>query len=346
MIRRIRPGLAGSTSLALELPGRRRAGAALLAGGALALGLPARLPAQTTYPSRPVRVLVPYGAGGSADNAARIVAEKLATALGQPFVIENRPGASGTLAAGALAQSASDGHTLMVAPTAVAAITPVTRKTPYDPIKDFTAVARLSGSLGMLSLSPAIPAKTLPEFLKLAREHPGKYAFGSSGVGTITHLTGEVLQQATGVKLLHVPYKSIVDGVGDLFAGRIALVFDPFILPQVRAGKVTAAAALGGRRHPEFPDVPTIEELGIDLQGFSKRSWFGMFGPKDLPREVVERLNTEIERIGRDPEVNRKLLALGLFPDFLPAAQFGPQVANDMAYFAALLKQLDIKLDN
>lgn len=327
-------------------PARRRATAALIAGGAAALGLPARLPAQSAYPSRPVRVLVPYGAGGSADNAARIVAEKLSIAFGQPFVIENRPGASGTLAAGALAQAASDGHTLMVAPTAVAAITPLTRKTPYDPIKDFTAVARLSGALGMLSLSPAIGAKTLPEFLRLAREHPGKYAFGSSGVGTITHLTGEVLQQATGVKLLHVPYKSIVDGVGDLFAGRIAVVFDPFILPQVRAGKVTAAAALGGRRHPEFPDVPTIEEFGIDLQGFSRRSWFGMFGPKDLPRDVVERLNAEIDRANRDPEVARKLLAIGLFPDFVPAAQFGQQLAGDMTYFAALLKQLDLKLDN
>lgn len=302
--------------------------------------------AQALYPSKTIRVLVPYGAGGSADNAARIVAERLALALGQPVVVDNRPGASGTLAANALAQAPGDGYTLMVAPTAVMAITPATRKTPYDPVRDFTPIARLSGALGMLTLSPAIPAKTLPEFLKLARENPGKYAFGSSGVGTITHLTGEVLQQVSGVKLLHVPYKTIVDGVGDFFAGRIALVFDPFILPQVRAGKAIAAASLGGRRHPEFADVPTIEELGIDLQGFSRRSWFGLFGPRDMPRDVVDRLNLEIERINRDPEVGRKLLALGLYPDYLPAAQFGPQLANDTAFFAALLKQLDLKLDN
>ncbi len=335
------PGAMASGSVA---PRRRwmrlgiGAGMGLLAGPVVAQAGP--------YPNRPVKVLVPYGAGGSADNAARLVAERLAAALGQPFVIENRPGASGTLAAQALTQAPADGYTLMVAPTAVAAITPVTRKTPYDPLKDFTAVAKLSASVGMLTLSASLPVRTLPDFIRLAKENPGKFAFGSSGVGTITHLTGEVLQQRAGIKLLHVPYKTIVDGVGDLFSGRIAMVFDPFILPQVRAGKAIAVASLAGRRHPEFPDVPTIEELGIDMQGFSQRSWFGLFGPRQLPAEVVDRLNAEIARLDKDPELARKLLGLGLMPDHVPAARFGPQVAADMTYFANLLKQLDIKLDN
>lgn len=340
-----------------NVTGTARAGRRHVLTGALGLAsaaslMPARqagaqaVPSPSAYPVKPVRVLVPYSAGGSADNAARLMAEKLAAALGQNFVIDNRPGASGTIAAQALAAAPGDGYTLMVAPTAVAAITPVTRKTPYDPLKDFTAVAKLSGSLGMLSVSPAIPAKTWPELLKLARENPGKLAFGSSGVGTITHLTGEVLQQAAGIKLLHVPYKSIVDGVGDLLSGRVAMVFDPFILPQVRAGKVFAVAALGGRRHPEFPDVPTIEERGIDMQGFFARSWFGMFGPRDMPREVVEKLNAEIEKAGRDPELVRKMQGLGLYPDFVPSARFTAQLNSDLAFFAALLKQLDIRLES
>lgn len=302
--------------------------------------------AQTAYPNRPVRILVPYAAGGSADNAARIIAEKVAANLGQSFVVDNRPGASGTIAASALAQAAADGYTLMVAPTAVVAITPLTRKTPYDALKDFTAVSKLTGTLGMLSISPATGAKTLPELLKLARENPGKYAFGSSGIGTITHLTGEVLQQAAGVKLLHVPYKSIVEGIGDFQAGRIAMVFDPFILPQVRAGKAIAAASLAGRRHPEFPEVATIGELGIDMRGFFNRSWFGLFGPRELPRDVVDRLNVEVERATRDPEVTRKLVSLGLTPEFVPHAQFGPQLADDISFFGGLIKQLDLKLEN
>lgn len=302
--------------------------------------------AQTSYPSKVVKVLVPYGAGGSADNAARVYAEGLSSELGQPFVIENRPGASGTLAAGMLAHAPADGYTLMVAPTAVVAITPSTRKTPYDPAKDFTAVAKLTSSYGMISMTQALPAKNLADFIELAKKHPGKYAFGSSGVGTITHLSGEVFQRAVGIELLHVPYKTIVDAVGDLFDGRIALVFDPFILPQISTGKVAAVAALGGQRHPDYPDVPTVEELGIDMKGFSTRSWFGMFAPNGISKEIVARLDAALEKVARDPETAKKLLLIGQRPDFEATGTFTPEVAGDLAFFKDLIAQLGLKLQN
>ena len=317
-----------------------------LLGTALLATTPRLTQAQGAWPNRPIKVLVPYAAGGSADNAARSYTDRLATALGQPIVVENRPGASGTLAASVLTQAPSDGYTLMVAPTAVMAITPAARKTPYDPIRDITALARLAGSLGMLTISNELGVKTLPDFIKLARANPGKYAFGSSGVATITHLTGEILQQSTGIKLQHVPYKSIVEGVGDLMAGRIAMVLDPFILPQVKAGRATAVASLNRERNPEFPDVPTTEELGIDMKNFQTRSWFGLFGPKNLPREVSQRLDGALDRIAREPDLKAKLQGLGLAPSFAPASQFSAQLVDDLAFFTVMLGELGIKLEN
>ena len=318
-----------------------------LVGGATLAAFAPRLPwAQGAWPSRPIKVLVPYAAGGSADNAARAYTERLATALGQPVLVENRPGASGTLAASVLTQAPADGYTLMVAPTAVMAITPAARKTPYDPVKDITALARLAGSLGMLTISNELGVKTLPDFIRLARANPGKYAFGSSGIATITHLTGEILQQSTGIKLQHVPYKSIVDGIGDLLAGRIAMVLDPFILPQVKAGRATAVAALNRERNPEFPEVPTTDELGIDMKNFQSRSWFGLFGPRNLPREISQRLDGTLEKIARDPELAAKLQGLGLAPSFAPSSQFSAQLVDDLAFFTVMLKELGIKLEN
>lgn len=300
---------------------------------------------ESAYPNRPVKILVGYGPGGSADNAARMFGDKLSAELGQSFIIENRPGAGATTAAGMLASAPNDGYTLMVSPTAVLAITPILRKTSYDPVKDITSVAKLTNSIGMITISNELPAKTLPEFIELAKKSPGKYSFGSSGVATITHLTGEVFQKATGTELLHVPYKTIVDGVSDLVAGRIAIVFDPFVLPQSKAGKTNTVASTTDARHPDFPDAPTLDELGIDLQGFRSRSWFGLFGPRDLPADVVERLNTALEKISRDPELAKTLLALGQVPDFMPASQFGPQVADDYQYFKNLIDELGIQLE-
>ncbi len=321
--------------------------AALIAGiSALLAQAPVAGAAPSEYPNKPVKILVGYGAGGSADNAARMFGDKLSAALGQSFIIENRPGAAATTAASLLAAAPSDGYTLMVAPTAVLAITPVVRKTPYDPVKDFTSIAKLTNSIGMVTISNELPAKTMAEFIELAKQNPGKYSFGSSGVATITHLNGEVFQKAAGIKLMHVPYKTIVDGVSDLVSGRIALVFDPFVLPQSRAGKANTVAAVSAPRHPEFPDAPTLEEIGVDMKDFRNRSWFGLFGPKDLPPDVVQRLNVELEKIAQDPELAKTLLGLGQIPDFVPASQFGPQVANDLAYFEGLLKQLDIQLEN
>ena len=317
-----------------------------LLGSALLAADPRLAWPQGAWPTRPIKVLVPYAAGGSADNAARAYTDRLASALGQPFVVENRPGASGTLAASVLTQAPGDGYTLMVASTAVMAITPAARRTPYDPLKDITALARLAGSRDMLTITNELGVKTLPDFIKLARANPGKYAFGSSGIATITHLSGEIPQQSTGIRLQHVPYKSIVEGVGDLLAERIAMVLDPFILPQVKAGRATAAASLNRERNPEFPEVPTTEELGIDMKNFQTRSWFGLFGPKNLPREISQRLDESLAKIAREPELAAKLQGLGLAPSFAPSSRFSAQLVDDLAFFTVMLGELGIKLEN
>ena len=275
---------------------------------------------------------------------ARIYAERLSGALGQQVIVEDKPGASGGVGAQMVATSPPDGYTLLLAPTAIMAITPAARKVPYNP-DDLVAVARLSTPILVITITNELGAKSWAEFVALAKANPGKYWFGSSGLGTITHLTGEVLTRAVGIKMQHSPYKTIVDATGDVFDGRIQMVFDPSFVTYAKAGKVRAVVVDGPTRLADLTDVPTSAEVGLDLKGFRARSWFGLFAPKGTPAEIVRRLSDETAKIAALPEIKEKLLLVAQNAHHQSDAEFARQVRDDQAYFAALLKELDIKLE-
>lgn len=320
---------------------RRRTAA--LGGLALLAATSAR--AQTAWkPDKPVRIIVPYGPGGSADQVVRIYGERLTSALGQPVIIENKPGASGGVGAAIVANAPADGYTLLLSPTAVMAITPTVRQVNYD-INAFAPVARLSTPVLIVSLTNELGVKDWKGFVELARANAGRYWYGSSGLGTITHLTGEVLTRAAGIRMQHAPYKTIVDAVGDVMSGRIHMVFDPSFMPQAKAGKVLAALAATKERLSELPDTPTAAEVGLDIASFRDRSWFGLFAPKATPRAAIEFLSAELSKLAVEPDIQRKLSLVAQVAYHQPHDAFGKQVADDRLYFANLIKELDLKLE-
>jgi tripartite-type tricarboxylate transporter receptor subunit TctC len=319
--------------------GRRTA-----AAGALAALLPASSRAQAAWPTKPIRLIVPYGPGGSADQVARLYAERLSAVLGQQVIVEDKPGASGGVGAAMVAGSAPDGYTFLLAPTAIMAITPGVRQVPYKP-DDLVAVCRLSTALLPITITNALGAKTWQEFVALAKANPGTYWFGSSGLGTITHLTGEVLTRTAGIKMQHAPYKTIVDATGDIFDGRIQMVFDPSFVPYAKAGKVRTVLIDAPTRLADLPDTPTAREVGLDLKGFANRAWFGLFAPKGLPPAIAQRISDEAARIADTADMRDKLLMVAQFAHHQSPAEFTKQVADDKDYFTALIKDLDIKLE-
>jgi tripartite-type tricarboxylate transporter receptor subunit TctC len=312
-------------------------------GGIAALAA-TRVQAQQAYPAKPIRLIVPYGPGGSADQVARIYAEKLSSVLGQQVIVEDKPGASGGVGAQMVATSPPDGYTLLLSPTAIMAITPAARKVPYNP-DDLVAVARLSTPILVVTITNALGAKSWAEFVALAKQNPGKYWYGSSGLGTITHLTGEVLTRAAGIKMQHSPYKTIVDATGDIFDGRIQMAFDPSFVTYAKAGKVRAVVVEGHARLADLPDVPTSTEVGLDLKDFRTRSWFGLFAPKGTPPEIIKRLSDETAKIAVLPDIKEKLLLVAQTAHHQSNIEFARQVADDKVYFATLIKELDLKLE-
>ncbi len=314
----------------------------ILGASAFAFSSPAF--SQSPYPNKPIRLIVPYGPGGSADQVARLYGEKLSAALGQQVIVEDKPGASGGVGAAMVAGSAPDGYTLLLSPTAIMAITPAARKVPYNP-DDLVAVSRLSTPILVVTVTNALGVKTWAEFVTLAKANPGKYWFGSSGLGTITHLTGEVLTRAAGIQMQHSPYKTIVDATGDIFDGRIQMAFDPSFVTYAKAGKVRALVVDGATRLADLPDVPTSAEVGLDLKGFRARSWFGLFAPKGLPDEIARKLSDALGKIAAMPDMQEKLLLVAQLAQHQSNVEFAKQVEDDKLYFAKLMKDLDIKLE-
>jgi tripartite-type tricarboxylate transporter receptor subunit TctC len=294
------------------------------------------------WPDRPLKLVVPYPPGGNADAIGRWAADRLTAGLGQPVVVENRAGAGATIGAQAVAQSAADGYTLLLAPAAVMAITQHLRKIPYDPEADFTPVACVSGSYGLVAARKDLPASNTAELIALAKAQPGQISFGSVGPGTATHLSGEIFALRAGVRLHHIPYKGSAQSLTDLVGGRIDLIFDPVALQQVKAGTVKAIAVTSAVRHPELPDVPTLREQGIDMPD---SSWFGLFAPKGSPAEAIARMAVELERALAVPAAKDTLLKFGQFPRFVGPDAFAQRIRADRTTFADLIRQAGIKLD-
>lgn len=310
------------------------------ASGLAALAGPAH--AQARWPERPLKLIVPYPPGGNADAIGRWAAERLSAGLGQQVVVENRAGAGASIGAQAAARSPADGHTLLLAPTAVMSITQHLRKIPYDPEADFSPICCISNSYGLVAARKDLPAATFTEFVPLARAAPGKFTFGSVGPGTATHLSGEIAALRAGIKLLHVPYKGSAESLTDLVAGRIDLIFDPVALQQVKAGNVKALATTSPVRHPELPDVPTLKEQGIEMPD---SGWFGLFAPKGTPADAIARMAAEIERALAAPGTRETLVKFGQFPQYIGPDAFAARVKADTAMFRDLIAQAGIKLD-
>ncbi len=233
-----------------------------------------------------------------------------------------------------------DGYTLLLAPTAVVAITPHMRKVPYDAEHDFAPVACVSSAYGLVAARRDLPASNIAELVALAKREPGKLTFGSVGVGTATHITGEIVHRQTGIQVLHVPYKGSAESLNDLLGGRIDLIYDPVALAQAKAGHVKVLATIGEARHPELPDVPTLAEQGVQMGG---GSWFGVFAPRGTPPEIVQRLSAEIARAMRGDAVREQLQKFSQYPDYLDAGAFATRIAADSAFYRALVESAGLR---
>ena len=314
-----------------------------LATAALALAALAGTAHAQHWPAKPVRVIVNVAPGGVADITARVLGARLGETLGQPFVVENRPGGDGYIGFEAVAPAAPDGYTLVYAPGSTMMIAPhIVKRADFDPVKALTPAAA-TGSVSLyVMVKLDLPAKNYQEFVAYAKANPGKLNYGTPGNGTSPHIAVEVYNREAGVKLNHVPYKGAGPALKDLLGGIIDLTFDPGIgLGQAKAGKLRLVAIAGPQRHPDFPDVPTLEENGI--KGVDGGPYFGYYAPNGTPLEILDRLNREVQQVMKEPAIAERFrtLAVNLAPPMTPE-QFAAYVRAEYARYGKLLKELNI----
>lgn len=315
----------------------------ILGFAAVALGLCAQT-ALADYPDRPIKLIVPYAAGGGADSTARIVAQQMSQTLGQQIVIENRPGGGGTIAGSFVAKAPADGYTLLFDASAFAA-NPALRKLPYDARADFIPVSLVVIAPNILVTGPKAPYKTVAELLDHARKNESSATYASAGVGSASHLAGEALNQAGGVKIAHVPYRGGAPALNDVMGDRVSLYFGntASTLGQVTSGTVRALAIGSPKRSPLLPEVPTLTESG--LKDFVSQEWNGLFAPKGTPPAVIERLSREVMAAVANPEIKAKLEKLGLEPVGNTPDAFARFLEADMARAEATAKAANIRID-
>ena len=321
------------------LPGRRALFGALL--GTLA----ASVSIAQTYPSKPLRFVVPYPAGGGTDIVGRMVAAKLTEAWGQQVVVENRPGASGILGNDMVAKAAPDGYTVLIGITTLVQMPHLNPKLPYDVFRDFTPVAQLALSSNLFAVPANSPAKTLKEFIAMARAEPGRFGYGSYGAGTSSHLHGELFNLQTGLKLTHVPYKGGAPLATDLMGGQVpaGLIDVASARPHLASGRMRFLAISGSKRYAALPDVPTFAEQG--LADFEANGWFAMFLPANAPREVSAKLAGEVARILKLPEVSARIADMGLAPGDVTQDAFGAVMKRDFAVWGRIVREAQIRLE-
>ena len=316
-----------------------------LAVGAVLAALAFGAAAQT-YPSKPIRIVVPFPAGGTTDVLARAVAQKLTESLGQAAVVDNRPGAGGNIGAELVAKAPPDGYTLLMGTVGTHAINPsLYPKMPYDHVKDFVPVILVAGVPNVLVINPSLPVNSVQELIAYAKANPGKLNFASSGNGTSIHLSGELFKTMAGVQMAHVPYKGSAPALQDLVGGQVQLMFDnlPSSLALIRAGKLKALAVTSLTRAAALPDVPTVAESG--LPGFEASSWFGLLAPAATPQPVVVTLNTDVAKWLATPEAREKLLAQGANAAGGTPADFARHIAAETAKWQKVVKESGAKID-
>ena len=296
-----------------------------------------------TWPTRTVKIVVPFPAGGPTDVLTRVLAEKLGGQLGQPVVVENKPGAGGSIGADFVAKSPPDGYTLVMATTSTHSIGPYMGKLAYDPVKDFTPIVWVGNATNILVVSPQVPANSVQELIALAKKEPGKLNYATSGIGTISHLTTELFASMAGVKLTHVPYKGTQQSIPDIMSGQVAILFDNIMTaqPNVKAGKVKALAISSPKRSALVPDIPTVAESG--LPGFQSVVWFGLLGPAGTPKAVVDRMNAEMNKALQLPDIQARFTQMGFEPAGGSAADFSQAMQRDAEKWSKVIRDAGVK---
>jgi len=300
---------------------------------------------QAAYPTKPVRIVVPFPAGGTTDIIARATAQKLSEAWGQQVIVDNRPGAAGNIGAELVAKSAPDGYTLLMGTVGTHAInSSLYAKMPYDHVKDFAPVILVAGVPNVLVVNPEVPVKTVPELIAYVKANPGKLNFASSGSGTSIHLSGELFKTMTGVQMTHVPYKGSAPALTDLIGGQVQLMFDnlPSSLAFIKAGKLRALAVTSTTRAAALPDVPTVADF---VPGFEASSWFGLLAPAGTPPAVIAKINGEVAKWLATPEAREKLTAQGANIAGGAPEDFAKHIQAETAKWAKVVKDSGAKVD-
>jgi tripartite-type tricarboxylate transporter receptor subunit TctC len=312
----------------------------------LVLALIAGVVAAQPWPSKPIKWVVPFAPGGTTDILARTIGEKLSVTLGQPIIVENKPGAGGGVGAEQVAKSPPDGYTIMGGTISTHAINASLYKNlPYDPVRDFAPITLIVRVPNMLVVNPDVPAKDVRELIALLKANPGKYSFASSGNGTSQHLSGELFKVMTGVEMQHVPYRGSPPALADVVGGQVTMTFDNITTawPLVKGGKLRALAVTTAKRSPIAPDVPTLAESG--LTGYEIGSWQGVFAPAGVPAEIVKRFNAEIVRIINAPDVRQKLLDMGAEPAPNTPEEFAAMVKAEVAKWGDVVRKSGATVD-
>ena len=313
---------------------------------ALALMCCASGVAAQAYPARPVRIVVPFPAGGGADFMARVVGQKLGDALSQTFVVDNRAGAAGVIGTDMVAKGTADGYTLLLGTTGTHATNPaVLASVPYDSVRDFAPISIFSNAPFVLCVHPSLPVKNVRELIAFAKKHPGELTYGSSGVGSSTHLGFELFALNAGIKIRHIPYKGLPLAMIDLVAGNTSLVFDsiPSAAPHIKSGRVRVLAIGSPQRSPSLPDVPTVTESG--LPGYEMGSWYGLFAPAATPKEIVQRLAAETVKASTSADMRARFAGAGTDPLGLSAEESAALLAREIERWSKVARQAQIKAE-
>jgi tripartite-type tricarboxylate transporter receptor subunit TctC len=307
-------------------------------------GFPSAAKAQS-YPTRPITIIVPFPAGGSADTLARLLGARLSEKFGQSVVVDNKPGVGGNIGMDLVAKAAPDGYTLLLAPSSIAIAPHLYKKLAYDPIKDFAPVTLIGNIPMAVVVTPKFPAKSIQELIAMAKEKPGSIDYASAGNGTTNHLAVEQFKQITGIDLVHVPYRGNPLAVLDVIGGRVPVFFDFVLtaLPHIRDGKVRVLATTGLKRSEVLPDVPTVDESGVP--GFEAGTWFGIYAPVKTPKEIIDKVNAETLTALADPAVQTRLKGLGVDIIAKGPAELGELTKADLVKWGPIVKKAGVKLD-
>jgi tripartite-type tricarboxylate transporter receptor subunit TctC len=312
---------------------------------AVAVGLSWMASAQTSYPTKPIRLIVPFPPGGPTDVTARVIAEEMSQTIGQQVIIDNRAGAGGNIAAGVAAKSAPDGYTLFFATGGTHGINPsLYAKIPYDPIKDFAPVVWVSTSPNVFVAHPKFPASTMSELIAYAKANPGKVNFATAGNGTTTHMSAELLKALTGIDIVHVPYRGSAPALSDLLAGHIELMVDglPSSMPHIKAGSIKALGVTTAQRTPSAPNVPAVSET---VRGYEAVAWFGLLVPAGTPKQAIEKLNAEANRALRTEKIRKRYAELGAEPHGGTPEEFDKQIRTELKKWADVVKATGARVE-